>query len=121
MTAALLRERISPSREIHKMLSTDIELVKTDINSLILLARSFEMRLDSTDEQWKRQFKQNAFLIESVSELKSRLDRLGAEKLVAQRVWKFWVICVVLGATILLVLHEYLEYPHTESTTRTLT
>ena len=106
------------------MLSTDIELVKTDINSLILLARSFEMRLDSTDEQWKRQFKQNAFLIESVSELKSRLDRLDAEKLVAQRVWKFRMICVVLCATIVWTLHmylEYLEYPHTESTLRILT
>jgi hypothetical protein len=121
MTAALLRERISPLREIHKMLSTDIELVKTDINSLILLSRSFEMRLDSTDEQWKRQFKQNAFLIESVSELKSRLDRLDAEKLVAQRVWKFQMICVVLCATIVWTLHNYLEYPHTESTARTLT
>jgi hypothetical protein len=120
MTAALLRERISPREKIHKMLSTDIELVKTDINSLILLARSFEMRLDSADRQWKRQFKQNAFLIESVSELKSRLDRLDAEKLVAQRVWKFWVICVVLGATILWTLHYYHEYPQTESILRTL-
>jgi hypothetical protein len=106
------------------MLAADIELVKTDINSLILLARSFEMRLDSTDEQWKRQFKQNAFLLESVSELKSRLDRLDAEKLVAQRVWKFRMICVVLGAAILWTLHMYLvylEYPHTESTLRILT
>jgi hypothetical protein len=121
MTAALLRERISPLREIHKMLSTDIELVKTDINSLILLARSFEMRLDSADEQWKRQFKQNAFLLESVSELKSRLDSLDAEKLVAQRVWKFRMICAVLGAAILWTLHVYLEYTHTESTLRILT
>jgi len=103
------------------MLAADIELVKTDINSLILLARSFEMRLDSLEEQWKRQFKQNAFLLESVSELKSRLDRLDAEKLVAQRVWKFWMICVVLGAAILWTLRNYLEYRYTESTLRILT
>jgi hypothetical protein len=103
------------------MLSADIELVKTDINSLILLARSFEMRLDSADEQWKRQFKQTAFLLESVSELKSRLDRLDAEKLAAQRVWKFRIISAVLGAAILWTLYNYLSIPHTESIWRTLT
>ena len=120
MTAALLRERVSPLRETHKMLAADIELIKTDINSLILLARSFEMRLDSADEQWKRQFKQNACLLESVSDLKSRLDRLDAEKLVAQRIWKFRMICVVLCAAILWTLHT-VEYRYTESIWRTLT
>ena len=124
MTAALLRERVSPLRETHKMLAEDIELIKTDINSLILLARSFEMRLDSADEQWKRQFKQNAFLLESVSDLKSRMDKLDAEKfVVARRVstCKFSMIFVVLGAAIVWALHHNIEYPHTESTLRTLT
>jgi len=102
----------------------DIEPLKADINSLILLARSFEIRLDSTDEQWKRQFKQNALLLEDLSDLKSRMDKLDAEKfVVAQRVatCKFAMICVVLGAISVWTLHNYLEYPHTESTTRTLT
>lgn len=102
----------------------DIEPLKTDINSLILLAQSFEIRLDSTDEQWKHQFKQNALLLECVSELKSRMDKLDAEKfVVARRVatCKFSMICVVLCAIIVWVLHNYLEYPHTEATLRTLT
>jgi hypothetical protein len=102
----------------------DIEPLKADINSLILLARSFEMRLDSADEQWKRQFKQNAFLIESVSDLKSRLDKLDAEKfVVARRVatCKFAMIWVVIGVAILWTLHHSMGYPHTESLWRTLT
>lgn len=102
----------------------DIEPVKADINALILLARSFEIRLDSTDEQWKRQFKQNAFLLESVSDLKSRLDKLDAEKFVVSRrvaTCKFAMICGVLCATIVWTLHNYFEYPHTESTLRILT
>ncbi len=101
----------------------DIEPVEANINALILLARSFEIRLDSTDEQWKRQFKQNAFLLESVSDLKSRLDKLDAEKfVVSQRVaiCKFSMICVVLCAIIVWTLHN-IEYPHTESTLRILT
>ena len=101
-----------------------LEALKTDINSLILLARSFEMRLDSTDEQWKRQFKQNAFLLESVSDLKSRLDKLDAEKFVVARrivTCKFAMICVVIGVTIVWVLQHNIEYPHTESLWRTLT
>jgi len=136
MTAALLRERISPIREMPPPYSRfdysptpmpcqhpDIEPLKTDINSLILLARSFEIRLDSTDEQWKRQFKQNALLLECVADLKSRMDKLDAEKfVVARRVatCKFSIVCVVLCATIVWALHEYLDYPHTESTLRTL-
>ena len=102
----------------------DIEPLKADINSLILLARSFEIRLDSTDEQWKHQFKQNALLLEGLSDLKSRMDKLDAEKfVVARRVatCKFAMICVVLGAIIVWTLHNYLEYPHTESLWRTLT
>jgi hypothetical protein len=137
MTAALLRERISPIRVMPPPYSSfdyrptpmpcqhpDIEPLKTDINSLILLARSFEIRLDSTDEQWKRQFKQNALLLECVSDLKSRMDKLDAEKfVVARRVatCKFSMFCVILCAIIVWVLHEYLEYPHTEATLRTLT
>jgi len=106
------------------MLSDDIELIKADINSLILLARSFELRLDSTDEQWKIQFKQNALLLECVSDLKSRMNKLDAEKfVVARRVatCKFAMICMVLGAAIVWALHEYLVYPHTESIWRTMT
>ena len=82
------------------------------------------MRLDSTDEQWKRQFKQNAFLLESVSDLKSRLDKLDAEKFVVARrivTCKFAMICVVIGVTIVWVLQHNIEYPHTESLWRTLT
>jgi hypothetical protein len=137
MTAALLRERISPIREMPPPYSSfdyrptpmpcqhpDIEPLKADVNALILLARSFEIRLDSTDEQWKHQFKQSAFLLESVSDLKSRLDKLDAEKfLVARRVatCKFSMICVVLCTTILWALYHNIEYPHTESIWRTLT
>ena len=102
----------------------DIEPLKADLNSLILLARSFEIRLDSTDEQWKRQFKQNALLLECVSDLKSRMDKLDAEKfVVARRVatCKSLMMCVVLCAIIVWVLHIYLEYPHTEATWRILT
>ena len=102
----------------------DIEPLKADINSLILLARSFEIRLDSTDEQWKRQFKQNALLLECVSDLKSRMDKLDAEKfVVARRVatCKFAMICVILSATILWAFYHNIEYPHTESTLRILT
>jgi hypothetical protein len=137
MMAALLRERISPIREMPPPYGSfdyrpkpmpcqhpDIEPLKTDINSLILLARSFEIRLDSMDEQWKRQFKQNALLLERVSDLKFRMDKLDAEKfVVARRVatCKFSMVCVVLCAIIVWVLHEYLEYPHIEATLRTLT
>jgi hypothetical protein len=135
MMAALLRERISPCEYMPPPYSRfdysptpmplpDIEPLKADINSLILLARSFEIRLDSTEEQWKRQFKQNALLLEGLSDLKSRMDKLDAEKfVVARRVatCKFAMICVVLCAIIVLVLHEYLEYPRAEATLRTLT
>jgi len=144
MTAALLRERISPREYMPPPYSSfdyrptqmptpmplpdqlvgTLEALKTDINSLILLARSFEMRLDSTDEQWKRQFKQSAFLLESVSDLKSRLDKLDAEKIVVARrivTCKFAMICVVIGVTIVWVLQHNIEYPHTESLWRTLT
>jgi hypothetical protein len=102
----------------------DIEPVKADISALILLARSFEIRLDSTDEQWKRQFKQNALLLECVSDLKSRVDKLDAEKfVVARRVatCKFATFFVVLCATIVWALYHNIEYPHTESFWRTLT
>jgi hypothetical protein len=108
---------------VHGRGTTNTRLLER-IKCLILLARSFEIRLDSTDEQWKLQFKQNALLLECVSDLKSRMDKLDAEKfVVARRVatCKFAMICVVLGAIIVLALREYLEYPHTESTARTLT
>jgi hypothetical protein len=55
------------------------------------------------------------------------LDTLDAEKLVAEKkvaTWKFRMVCVVLCAIIVWVLHEYLEYleyPHTEATLRILT
>jgi hypothetical protein len=96
MTAALLRERISPvrnkmskppspppSQSLPSPPPPDPPPVKgktkaaekeEQVNSLISRVREFEIRLDSTE-------KQNAFLQNQVSALKSRLDT--SEKKVA--------------------------------------
>jgi len=72
------------------------------IKCLILLARSFEIRLDSTDERWKHQAEQNAFLLDQVSALKSRLDTLEAEKLISEQkaaTWNVRLVYATIGAT----------------------
>ena len=108
---------------VHGRGTTNTRLLER-IKCLILLARSFEIRLDSTDERWKHQAEQNAFLLDQVSALKSRLDKLDAEKFVVARrivTCKFAMMCVVIGVTIVWVLQHNIEYPHTESLWRTLT
>jgi hypothetical protein len=78
------------------------------IKCLILLARSFEIRLDSTDERWKHQVEQNTFLLNQVSVLKSRLDTLDAEKLAAEQkvaTWNVRLVYATIGATAAWVVH----------------
>jgi hypothetical protein len=78
------------------------------IKCLILLARSFEIRLDSTDERWKHQAEQNAFLLDQVSALKSRLDTLDAEKLISEQkaaTWNVRLVYATIGATAAWVVH----------------